>query len=80
MGAVSSEQLRQADRKASLTKEAENLVMQAGNGLAEVYDECRTNTAGLRTAAKIQVIQGLLTEATVILLESETDAKIQVPG
>lgn len=63
-------QLAVAAAKADKADEARRLINEAGKGLMDVFNETGSNTVRLSTLAKIQVAQGFITEAAVLLVES----------
>lgn len=69
MGDVNSMQLTIAAAKADKSEAAGRLINEAGKGMMDVFNSARANTVTLSTLAKMQVAQGFLTEAAVLLLE-----------
>lgn len=66
---MTPEHLVVAAAKADKSDEARGLLLEAGRGLMDVHDEARTNTITLASVAKLQVVQGYLSEAAVLFLE-----------
>ncbi len=70
MGNVANEEIALAAAKADKSDEAAKLIQQAGGRLMEVFNSARANAVTLGTLAQLQVAQGCITEAAVLLLEA----------
>lgn len=75
---VTKEQLQAADKKALLSGQATKALQQAGQGLAETFNQCRANTADLRTIEALMHVQGYITDAVRALLERERPPEIKI--
>lgn len=70
MGDMTAADLAKAAAKLDRGQEAKCLINEAGKGLMDVFNAAARNTVTLADVAKLQVAQGYLTEAAVLLLES----------
>lgn len=85
MGDLTGEQMLTAAAKADRADAARRLINEAGRGLMDVFNETGANAVRLSTLAKLQIVQGLLTETAVLLVESlalehEPEKQIELPG
>jgi hypothetical protein len=70
MGDISPADLAVADALFGRSDAAKKLINEAGKGLMEVFNAVSANAVKLGDVAKMQVVQGYLTEAAVLMLEA----------
>lgn len=85
MGGFTPGDMAIAAAKLDRGQEAARMINEAGKGLMDVFRAASANTIKLADVAKLQVAQGYLTEAAVLLLESvalaqEPPKPIEIPG
>lgn len=70
MMGVANEEIMVAAAKADKSEEAAKLIQQAGSRLMVVFTQAHNNAVTLATLAQLQVAQGCLSEAGVLLVEA----------
>lgn len=80
---MTGEQMLTAAAKLDRADAVRRLINEAGKGLMDVYNEAGANAIKLATLAKLQIVQGYLTEAAVLLVESvalDEPPALELPG